>query len=259
MFIKPPHKNLWSDIWLVRIFSHSVDCLLTFLMMYRCLKNWSIFTYGRKYPKGNQSWIFIGRTDAETETPVFWPPDSKNWLIWKDPDAGKNWRWEEKGTTEDEIVGWHHRLNGHELVNSGNWWWTGRLGVLQSMGLQTVGPNWATELNWTDHMEESHDCPAEPMKGEIDLILEVYSKGHLVNTAKIKSATLSFSTTKVMFFPPSDWLTPCLTLSWFHTWDRNRVFMYWTYSGTDITSYSGSLVCMLSRSVMSDSLWPHGL
>ena len=65
-------------------------------------------------PKGNQSWIFIGRTDAEAETPVIWLPDVKNWLIGKDPDAGKDWRWE-KGTTEDEMVGWHHQLNGHEF------------------------------------------------------------------------------------------------------------------------------------------------
>ena len=67
------------------------------------------------HPKGDQSWIFIGRTDAEAETPILWPPDVKNWLIGKDPDAGKDWRWEEKGTTEDEMVGWHHRLDGHEL------------------------------------------------------------------------------------------------------------------------------------------------
>ena len=67
------------------------------------------------HPKGNQSWIFIGRTDAEAETPVLWPPDAKNWLIWKDPDAGKNWRQEEKGTIEDEMVGWHHWLNGREF------------------------------------------------------------------------------------------------------------------------------------------------
>ena len=67
------------------------------------------------HPKGNNSWIFIGRTDAEAETPILWPPDAKNWLIWKDPDAGKNWRQEEKGTTKDEMVGWHHRLNGHKF------------------------------------------------------------------------------------------------------------------------------------------------
>ena len=66
------------------------------------------------HPKGNQSWIFIGRIDAEAETPILWPPNVKNWLIRKDPDARKDWRWAEKGRTEDEMVGWHHWLNGHE-------------------------------------------------------------------------------------------------------------------------------------------------
>ena len=66
-------------------------------------------------PKGNQSWVFIGRTDAEAETPIFWPSDAKNWLIWKDPDAGKDWRQEEKGITEGEMVGWYHWFNGHEF------------------------------------------------------------------------------------------------------------------------------------------------
>ena len=67
------------------------------------------------HPKWNQSWIFIGRTDAEAEIPILWPPDAKNWLISKDPDAGKDWRQEEKWRTEDEMVGWHHQLNGHEF------------------------------------------------------------------------------------------------------------------------------------------------
>ena len=66
-------------------------------------------------PKGNQSWIFIGWTDAEAGAPILWPPIGKNWLIWKDPDAGKDWRQEEKGTTEDEMVGWHLWLDGHEF------------------------------------------------------------------------------------------------------------------------------------------------
>ena len=66
-------------------------------------------------PKGNQSRIFIGRTDAEAETPIFWPPDAKNWFIGKDPDAGTDWRWEVNGMTEDEMVGWHHWLSGHEF------------------------------------------------------------------------------------------------------------------------------------------------
>ena len=67
-------------------------------------------------PKGNLYWIFTGRTDAEAETSIIWPPDGKNLLIWKDPNAGKDWRQEEKVMTEDDMVGWHHRLDGHELV-----------------------------------------------------------------------------------------------------------------------------------------------
>ena len=66
-------------------------------------------------PKGNQSWIFIGKPNAEAETLILWPPDAKSQLIRKDPEAGKDWRQEEKGMTEDEMVGWHHRLNGHEF------------------------------------------------------------------------------------------------------------------------------------------------
>ena len=67
------------------------------------------------HPKGNRSWIFIGRTDSEAETPILWPPDEKNLFIWKDLDPGKDWRQEEKGMTEDEMVRWHHWLDGHEL------------------------------------------------------------------------------------------------------------------------------------------------
>ena len=101
------------------------------------------------HPKGDQSWVFIGRTDFEAATPVLWPPDAKSWLIWKDPCAGKDWGQEEKGMTEDETVGWHHQLNGHGLwVDSGSWWWTGRPGMLQFMGSQRLGHDWATELNW---------------------------------------------------------------------------------------------------------------
>ena len=104
------------------------------------------------HPKGNQSWMFIERTDVEAKTPILWPPDVKSWLIWKDPDAGKYWRWEEKGTTEDEMVGWHHWFNGHmslsKLQETLSRWWSGRPGMLQSMGSQRVGHNWETELNW---------------------------------------------------------------------------------------------------------------
>ena len=67
------------------------------------------------HPKGNQSWIFTEKTDAEAESPILWTPDAKNWLIWKDPDAEKDWRLEENEMTEDDMVGWHHQLNGHEF------------------------------------------------------------------------------------------------------------------------------------------------
>ena len=102
------------------------------------------------HPEGDQPWIFIGRADAEAETLILWPPDAKNWLIWKDPDAGKDWRREEKGTT-----GWDGWMASPTQwtwvwVNSESWWWTGSSGVLQSMGLQRVRHDWVTELNWTD-------------------------------------------------------------------------------------------------------------
>ena len=97
------------------------------------------------HPKGNNSWIFIGRIGAEA--PILWPPDGKNWLIGKDLNTGKDWRQEVKGIKEDEMVVWHHWLDGYEFEQAlGGWWWSGKLGVLQSM-LQRVGQNWATELN----------------------------------------------------------------------------------------------------------------
>ena len=108
------------------------------------------------HPKGDQSWIFIGRTDAEAEAPILWPPDSKNWLTGKDSDAGKDWGQKEKGMTEDEMVGWHHRLDGHEVWESlGSWWWTGKPGVLQSMASQRAGHDWATKLKRL-HLKSSH-------------------------------------------------------------------------------------------------------
>ena len=110
-------------------------------------------------PKGNQSWIFIGRTDAEAETPILWPPDAKNWLVGKDPDAGKDWRREEKGTAEDQMVGWHHWLTRWTWVwvRSGSWWCTRKAGVLQSMGSQRFGHDWVTELNWTPWRHRNRD------------------------------------------------------------------------------------------------------
>ena len=100
------------------------------------------------HPKGDQSWVFIGRTDVEAKTPILWPPDAKSWLIWKDPDAGKDWG-QEKGTTEDKMVGWHHLLNGHGFG------WTP--GVSDGQGVLSCCSSWdhkeldTTErLNWTE-------------------------------------------------------------------------------------------------------------
>ena len=94
-------------------------------------------------PKGNQPWIFIGRTDAEAEAPVLWPADVKNWLIWKDPDVGKDWGQEEKGVTEDGMFEWHPWLNGHEYEQTqGD---SEGQGSLACMGSQRVRHNWATE------------------------------------------------------------------------------------------------------------------
>ena len=125
-------------------------------------RNWCFWTVGLEktlessldsteiqpvYPKGDQSWVFIGRTDVEAETPILWPPDGKSWLIWKDPDAGKDWRQEEKGTTEDEMVGWHHLLDGHGFG------WT--LGVSDDReawcaAVHGVTTSWTLLSDWTE-------------------------------------------------------------------------------------------------------------
>ena len=108
------------------------------------------------HPKGDQSWVFIGRTDVEDETPILWPPAAKSWLICKDPDAGKDWGQEKKGTTEDEMVGWHHRLNGH---GSG---WTPEVGdgqggltcCVYGVAKSLTGVSYWTELNWRYKQED---------------------------------------------------------------------------------------------------------
>ena len=107
------------------------------------------------HSKGDQSWVFIGRTDVEAEIfwPILWPPDVKNWLIWKDPDSGKDWRQEEKGMIEDD--GCMASLTQRMWVwaSSGSWWWTGKPGVLQSWGCKES--NITEWLNWTDMSRKS--------------------------------------------------------------------------------------------------------
>ena len=109
------------------------------------------------HTNGDQSWVFFGRTDVEAETLILWPPDAKSWLSWKDPDAGNNWRQEERETTEDEMVGWHHWLNGHGFG------WTPGVGDRQG-GLACCGA-WGhkesdmTEwLNWTEDLWWQRNC-----------------------------------------------------------------------------------------------------
>ena len=105
------------------------------------------------HPKGDQSWMFIGRTDIEDETPILWPPDAKSWLIGKDPDAGRDWGREEKGMTEDEMVGWHHWLDGHVFEQAP--------GVGDGQGSLVCCSPWCCKesdttepLNWTDRGED---------------------------------------------------------------------------------------------------------
>ena len=115
---------------------------------------WDYKTIQPVRPKGKQSWIVIGRTNAEAETQTLWPPDVKNWLNGKDPDAGKDWMWEEKETTEDEMAGWHHRLDGREFE------WTpgagdgqGGLACCSSWGRKEL--DMTEQLNWTEHLSLS--------------------------------------------------------------------------------------------------------
>ena len=132
------------------------------------LKNWCFWTVVLKktlespldckeiqpvHSKGDQPWLFFGRNDAKAETPVLWPPHAKSWLIGKGSDAGRDWGQGEKGTTEDEMAGWHHQLDGYEFEWTPGDGWTGRPGVLWFMGSQRLGQDWATDLIWSDDTE----------------------------------------------------------------------------------------------------------
>ena len=124
------------------------------------------------HSKGNQSWVFIGRTDVEVETPILWLPDVKNWLIWKDPDAGKDWRREEKGTTEDEMVGWDHWLNGHEkTLGVGN----GHGGLVCCSPSGHKESDTTEQLNWTEN-EIKLKTPFLSLTGHISGAQSLYGK-----------------------------------------------------------------------------------
>ena len=116
------------------------------------------------HPKGDQSWVFIGRTDAEAETPILWLPHAKSWLIGKDSDAGRDWGQEEKRTTEDEMAGWHHWLMDMGLGELQELVMDREACGLRFMGSQRVGHDWETELNWTERSHKPHSSAKRKVK-----------------------------------------------------------------------------------------------
>ena len=150
-------------------------------------------------PKGNQSWIFIGRTDAEAETPILWPPDAKNWLIGKDPDAGRDWSQEKKGMTEDEMVGWHHQLGGHEFEQA--------LGVGDRQGsLVCSSPRGRKASDTTEQLNLT------------ELILRIGLIWWLSKESACKAGELSFDS----------WLGK---IPWKRKWQPTPVFLPWKLHG----------------------------
>ena len=160
---------LWAPFGLSVSFVHNLPQLHMQLFSVPCeeswvLKNWCFWTVVLEqtlespldwkeiqpvHSKGNQSWVFFGRTDAKAETPVLWPPHVKSWLIGKDPDAGRDWGQEEKGTTEDEMAGWHHRLDGRKFEST-LWVGDGQGGLecCDSWGHKELDKT--ERLNWTE-------------------------------------------------------------------------------------------------------------
>ena len=140
-----------SSSQLLCIISHIFDLLDYFLLVSLNESPLDCKEIQQVHPKGDQSWVFIGRTDAKAETPILWPPHAKSWLIGKDPDAGRDGGQEEKGTTEDEMAGWHHRLDGHDCE------WTVRVGDGQG-GLacyNSWGHKESEQLNWNECVSQS--------------------------------------------------------------------------------------------------------
>ena len=136
------------------------------------------------HPKGDQSWVSIGRTDVEVETPILWPLDAESWLIWKDPDAGKDWGQEEKGTTEDEMVGWHHWHNGHGFG------WTPGVGDGQG-GLACFGSWGPEELDTTEQLNWLRDYHTkwinQTEKDKLSLVCEIKIKKDPIELMKTQT------------------------------------------------------------------------
>ena len=163
-------------------------------------------------PKGNQPWIFIGRTDAEAETPILWPPEAKSWLTGKDLDAVKNWGWEEKGETEDEMVGWHHRFNAHESQQT--------LGDSEGQGSLACCSPWDhKELDMTEPLN-NNNSNAWMLRGSLKAYAFLWGLGNWIIDTLIAK-----------------------TVSW----------------KVNLFHLGSPIYAALSRSVMSESLWAHGL
>ena len=142
------------------------------------------------HPKENQFWIFIRRTSAETETPILWPSDAKNWLLRKDPDAGKDWRWEKKGTTEDEMVGWHHQLHEHEFEQA--------LGVGDRQGSLVCCSTWGhKESDTTERLNWLTVRVVYMLKDEAEFLL---TPGHIISWSKKLKFLLSVWLLATHFF-----------------------------------------------------------
>ena len=156
-----PFSELWGSwhirwkLWCLHFSSaiqvHHAKCLQTVVLEKTLESPLDCKEIQPVNPKGNQSWIFIERTDVEAETPILWPPDAKNWLLWKDPDAGKNWRWEEKEMTEDEMAGWHQWLSAREFEQTP--------GDSEGQGSLACCSPWGyKELGMTERLNNNHPC-----------------------------------------------------------------------------------------------------
>ena len=199
------------------------------------------------HPKGDKSWVFIGRTDVEAEAPVLWPPDVKSWLIWKDPDAGKDWGREEKGRGWD---GWMASPTQWTWVwvDAGSWCWTGRPGVLRFMGLQRVGNNWATELNWTEDLIISIQLACEPRIGTG--VLGLWPPG-------VGSWNVGWVMEDVAYFPvwKAHWYVLLCFLN-FQLWSLVHDNHHFLPSFSDLHTLVGSQVNSSAHGLASESILP---
>ena len=203
------------------------------------------------HPNGDQSWVFIGRTDVEAETPILWPPDAKSWLIWKDPDAGKDWGQEKKGTTEDEMAGWHHRLNGLRFG-----WTPGvgdRQGGLVCCGLWDRKESDTTEqLNWTElpvaSVQISKQWIQSKRTGKSKLDLWSEKTDHTEENAKSEGLFLQSHWLRVLIRARQRSLNPLYNVMW--------IFMF-CYSGMNCTIILiiESWLGLLSKAPGKESFW----